>query len=65
MNSLGNCVGFARLADARIFPAINLLASGTRKEELLYTENENERAGSFAEAEFRAQSSHVRDAEAH
>ena len=28
------------LADARIFPAINLLASGTRKEELLYTENE-------------------------
>jgi len=28
------------LADARIFPAINLLASGTRKEELLYTEDE-------------------------
>jgi transcription termination factor Rho len=25
------------LADARVFPAINLLASGTRKEELLYT----------------------------
>jgi len=28
------------LADARIFPAINLLASGTRKEELLYPEDE-------------------------
>ncbi|MFQ5652013.1 MAG: transcription termination factor Rho [bacterium] len=28
------------LADARIFPAINILASGTRKEELLYTEDE-------------------------
>jgi transcription termination factor Rho len=28
------------LADARIFPAINLLASGTRKEELLYTADE-------------------------
>lgn len=28
------------LADARIFPAINVLASGTRKEELLYTEDE-------------------------
>ncbi len=28
------------LADARIFPAINLLASSTRKEELLYTEDE-------------------------
>ena len=30
------------LADARIFPAINLLASGTRKEELLYQEDEME-----------------------
>ncbi len=28
------------LAEARVFPAINLLASGTRKEELLYTEDE-------------------------
>jgi transcription termination factor Rho len=28
------------LAEARIFPAINVLASGTRKEELLYTEDE-------------------------
>jgi transcription termination factor Rho len=28
------------LADARIFPAVNLLASSTRKEELLYQENE-------------------------
>lgn len=28
------------LAQARIFPAINILASGTRKEELLYTEDE-------------------------
>ena len=28
------------LADSRIFPAINLLASGTRKEELLYNEAE-------------------------
>lgn len=28
------------LAQARIFPAINIVASGTRKEELLYTENE-------------------------
>lgn len=28
------------LAEARIFPAINLLASGTRKEELLYSEDE-------------------------
>lgn len=28
------------LAEARIFPAINLLASGTRKEELLYTADE-------------------------
>jgi transcription termination factor Rho len=28
------------LAEARIFPAINLLASGTRREELLYSEEE-------------------------
>lgn len=28
------------LAEARIFPAINLMASGTRKEELLYTQDE-------------------------
>ena len=28
------------LAEARIFPAINLLSSGTRKEELLYTPQE-------------------------
>jgi transcription termination factor Rho len=28
------------LAEARIFPAINLLASGTRREELLYGEEE-------------------------
>jgi transcription termination factor Rho len=28
------------LAEARIFPAINLLSSGTRREELLYSENE-------------------------
>jgi transcription termination factor Rho len=28
------------LAEARIFPAINLMASGTRKEELLYSEDE-------------------------
>jgi transcription termination factor Rho len=28
------------LAEARIFPAINVLASGTRREELLYSENE-------------------------
>ncbi len=28
------------LAEARIFPAINLISSGTRKEELLYTEDE-------------------------
>lgn len=31
------------LAEARIFPAINILASGTRKEELLYTEEEMQR----------------------
>jgi len=30
------------LADMRIFPAINILASGTRKEELLYTSEEME-----------------------
>ncbi|MCZ6820524.1 MAG: transcription termination factor Rho [Calditrichaeota bacterium] len=38
----GNCeiVLDRSLADARIFPAINLLASGTRKEELLYTADE-------------------------
>jgi len=29
-----------RLSESRIFPAINLLASGTRKEELLYSEQE-------------------------
>jgi len=28
------------LAEARIFPAINILASGTRKEELLYSPEE-------------------------
>lgn len=28
------------LAEARIFPAINLLSSGTRREELLYSDNE-------------------------
>ncbi len=32
-----------RLADRRIFPAINLLKSGTRKEELLYHPNELEK----------------------
>jgi transcription termination factor Rho len=31
------------LAEARIFPAINLLASGTRKEELLYTPEQIEK----------------------
>jgi transcription termination factor Rho len=31
------------LAEARIFPAINLLASGTRKEEQLYTDDEIQR----------------------
>ena len=31
------------LAEARIFPAINLLASGTRREELLYSDAEMER----------------------
>ena len=31
------------LAEARIFPAIDILASGTRKEELLYTEDEMQR----------------------
>jgi len=31
------------LAEARIFPAINLLASGTRKDELLYTNDEMQR----------------------
>jgi transcription termination factor Rho len=31
------------LAEARIFPAINLLASGTRKEELLYSPEESQR----------------------
>lgn len=29
------------LSDVRIFPAINILASGTRKEELLFSEKEN------------------------
>lgn len=38
------------LADARIFLLSNLLASGTRKEELLHTENEMKGTGSFAEA---------------
>jgi transcription termination factor Rho len=28
------------VAEARIFPAINILASGTRREELLYTDDE-------------------------
>jgi transcription termination factor Rho len=38
----GNCeiVLDRSLAEARIFPAINLLSSGTRREELLYTEEE-------------------------
>jgi transcription termination factor Rho len=31
------------LAEARLFPAINVLASGTRKEELLYTDEEMRR----------------------
>jgi len=31
------------LAEARIFPAINIKASGTRKEELLYTPAEMEK----------------------
>ena len=31
------------LAEARIFPAINILASGTRREELLFSEDEIER----------------------
>ena len=31
------------LAEARVYPAINLLASGTRKEELLYAPAENQR----------------------
>ena len=31
------------LAEARIFPAMNLLASGTRKEELLYNADERAR----------------------
>ncbi|MBX2999385.1 MAG: transcription termination factor Rho [Caldilineaceae bacterium] len=31
------------LAEARIFPAVNILASGTRKEELLYSEEETQR----------------------
>jgi transcription termination factor Rho len=33
------------LAEARIFPAINLLASGTRREELLYSEKEMQMLG--------------------
>nr|HMN27164.1 transcription termination factor Rho [Caldilineaceae bacterium] len=32
-----------KLAEARLFPAINILASGTRKEELLYTADEMQR----------------------
>ncbi|MFQ5641439.1 MAG: transcription termination factor Rho [bacterium] len=38
----GNCeiVLDRSIADARIFPAINVLASGTRREELLYNEDE-------------------------
>ena len=35
------------LAEARVFPAINLLASGTRKEELLYTSDEIKRLTSL------------------
>jgi len=35
------------LAEARIFPAINLLASSTRKEELLYTPDEIDRLASL------------------
>ncbi|MEM7534012.1 MAG: transcription termination factor Rho [Chloroflexota bacterium] len=35
------------LAEARVFPAINLLASGTRKEELLYSEDEIKRLTSL------------------
>ena len=31
------------LAEARIYPAINLLASGTRKEELLYPPEQMEK----------------------
>ena len=31
------------LAEARIFPAINLIASGTRKEERLYSDDELQR----------------------
>ncbi|MCB0116624.1 MAG: transcription termination factor Rho, partial [Caldilineaceae bacterium] len=31
------------LAEARIFPAINLMASGTRKEELLYDAEQAQR----------------------
>ena len=40
--STGNCeiVLDRQLAEARIFPAINLMASGTRREELLYSEEE-------------------------
>jgi transcription termination factor Rho len=43
--STGNCeiVLDRSLAEARIFPAINLLASGTRKEELLYSADEMQR----------------------
>jgi len=33
-----------RLADKRVFPAIDMQRSGTRKEDLLYTENEYNRA---------------------
>ncbi|MFQ5602734.1 MAG: transcription termination factor Rho [bacterium] len=40
----GNCeiVLERSLADARIFPAINIIASGTRKEELLYSDGETQ-----------------------
>jgi len=40
--STGNCeiVLDRELAEARIFPALNLMASGTRREELLYSEDE-------------------------
>ncbi|RME56781.1 MAG: transcription termination factor Rho, partial [Caldilineae bacterium] len=43
--STGNCeiVLDRSLAEARIFPAINLLASGTRKDELLYSADEMRR----------------------
>jgi len=39
-----------RLADRRIFPAIDLIKSGTRKEELLYHKDELERVYQFRQA---------------